>query len=79
MLGCWSPSAAVLFWCKASVQLPDASELSLWDDVPMFCCWTAVGLMFYCFDMLRYVLKVTISRGYSGSIVEYQDFDVISL
>ncbi|KAF5960165.1 hypothetical protein HYC85_001374 [Camellia sinensis] len=28
---------------------------------------------------LRYVLKVTISRGYAGSIVEYQDFVVISL
>ncbi|KAL7216809.1 hypothetical protein ACSBR1_028686 [Camellia fascicularis] len=28
---------------------------------------------------LKYVLKVTISRGYAGSIVEYQDFVVISL
>jgi hypothetical protein len=27
----------------------------------------------------RYVLKVTISRGYAGSIVEYQDFVVLSL
>ncbi|KAI8540516.1 hypothetical protein RHMOL_Rhmol09G0269500 [Rhododendron molle] len=26
---------------------------------------------------LRYVLKVTINRGYAGSIVEYQDFAVI--
>jgi hypothetical protein len=25
----------------------------------------------------RYVLKVTISRGYAGSIVEYQDFMVL--
>lgn len=27
----------------------------------------------------RYVLKVTISRGYAGTIVEYQDFMVVSL
>lgn len=33
--------------------------------------WFAFRWMFY-----RYVLKVTISRGYAGSIVEYHDFVV---
>lgn len=27
--------------------------------------------------LCRYVLKVTVSRGYGGSIVEYQDFVVV--
>lgn len=39
-----------------------------------------VHAMTYCKCALsRYVLKVTVSRGYAGSIVEYQDFVVLSL
>lgn len=39
-----------------------------------------VHAMTYCkCSLSRYVLKVTVSRGYAGSIVEYQDFVVLSL
>jgi len=37
-----------------------------------------IFLCFFAFSTSRYVLKVTINRGYAGSIIEYQDFVVCS-
>ena len=46
----------------------------------MFVCGiiseTILNFASFVFVIFRYVLKVTVTRGYAGSIVEYQDFVV---
>lgn len=45
-------------------------------NFPLFLDFTSF-CYFLCF--FRYVLKVTVTRGYAGSIVEYQEFMVLFL
>lgn len=42
----------------------------------MYLLWLKTHFTWCVCALCRYVLKVTVSRGYGGSVVEYQDFVV---